>query len=147
MEKLNIVITTDGACSGNPGPGGYAAIIRCLGHSKTLSGFNPQTTNNRMELSALIESIKYLKRPGELLIRTDSTYVIDGIVSLEERKKNDWKTKTGASIANLDLWKELDKVNEAGKHHFQMLKVDGHTGDPDNERCDQLAKQKIKEGV
>lgn len=143
MERISVVITTDGACSGNPGPGGWASILRCQGHKKIVTGRDPQTTNNRMELRAVIEATKVLKVPCMITIRTDSQYVINGIAAAPVRSQNGWKTKTGARCANVDLWQELAEVREKGNHRFQTLYVKGHTGDPDNEECDMLAKQQI----
>ena len=143
MERLNVIISTDGSCKGNPGPGGYGAVLRFGEHSKEISGFDPQTTNNRMELTAVIEAVKLLKKPCNVIIRTDSMFVCNGIANAKERSLNGWRTKTGARCANTDLWQELHNLGVKGKHHFQYLWVKGHTGDKDNERCDILAKEQV----
>lgn len=144
MERMNIIISTDGACSGNPGPGGYCGILRFGEHEKTVVGYEEKTTNNRMELRAVIEAVKVLKKPCNIVIRTDSMYICNGIACAKERSQNGWRTKTGARCANSDLWQELNDLGKAGKHRFQYLHVDGHSGDKDNEECDRLAKEQIK---
>lgn len=147
MKKLEITLTTDGACSGNPGPGGYCGLLRVMGHSKRVYGYESMTTNNRMELKAAIESVKwinkYIRRPATILIRTDSQYVCQGLAAVEERKSNGWHTKTGARVINYDLWQELVNVGAAGGHDYKYEHVKGHAGDPDNEECDTLAKAQI----
>lgn len=144
MERLNVVISTDGACKGNPGPGGYGAVMRFGEHMKEVCGFEDRTTNNRMELRAVIESVKLLKKPCNVIIRTDSMFVCNGVENAKEREANGWRTRTGAKCANTDLWMELTELGKAGKHHFQCLWVQGHKGDKDNERCDELAKEQIR---
>lgn len=147
MERMNVVISTDGACSGNhlPGkhPGGYAAVLRFGEHVKEISGYEEMTTNNRMELKALLEAIKLLKKPCDVTARTDSNYICNGIACAKERSQNGWRTKTGARIQNPDLWIELHEVATKGHHHIRYEKVAAHAGDADNERCDQLAKAAI----
>lgn len=145
MERMNVVISTDGACKGNPGPGGYAAILRFGEHSKEVVGSEPRTTNNRMELKAVIEAVRILKKPCHVIIRTDSQYICNGIACAKEREQNGWKTKTGARCANAEMWQELTNIGREGKHRFEYLYVKGHSGDKDNERCDALAKAQIKE--
>lgn len=144
MERMDVIISTDGACSGNPGPGGYAAILRFGQLSKEIVGSDPRTTNNRMELKAVIEAVKVLKKPCNVVIRTDSQYICNGIACAKERSQNGWKTKTGARCANAEMWQELTDLGRTGKHHFQYVYVKGHSGDSDNERCDMLAKQQIR---
>lgn len=142
--KKNIIVSTDGACSGNPGPGGYAAILRFGEHEKVITGYEPDTTNNKMELMALIEATKALKMPCNILVRTDSKYVYTGIQNAKEWQANGWKTKSGAKCANYELWQMLAEVKEAGDHKFQCLHIAGHSGDEDNERCDKLAREQIR---
>lgn len=144
VKRFEVTISTDGACSGNPGPGGYAAIIRFGEHVKTVTGNAERTTNNKMELMAVIEGVKALKKPCKVTIRTDSQYICNGIACAKERSENGWRTKTGAKCANAELWQELANLRESGNHRFQYIKVDGHSGDPDNEECDRLAKEQIK---
>jgi len=143
MDRTQIIISTDGACSGNPGPGGYAAILRFGNHVKTVVGYAEQTTNNRMELKAVIEAVKSLKKPCVITVQTDSQYICNGIANAKERQENGWRTKTGARCANFDMWQELADLKKAGKHRFQYLYVKGHSGHPDNEECDRLAKEQI----
>lgn len=143
INRIKVTLSTDGACSGNPGPGGYACVLRCGNNVKEISGYNPKTTNNRMELTAVIEGVKVLKKPCIITVRTDSQYVCNGIANAKERSQNGWHTKSGAKCANSDLWMELQRLRDAGNHRFQYLKVEGHSGDKDNERCDRLAKNRI----
>jgi ribonuclease HI len=110
---------------------------------KEVVGYEPKTTNNRMELRAVIEAIKHLKTPCNITVRTDSKYICNGIACAKEREANGWHTKTGARCANTDLWIELGKLRASGKHVIQCTHVEGHSGDPDNEECDRLAKLQI----
>lgn len=142
--KMNVVISTDGACSGNPGPGGYAAILRCSEHTKEVAGFENRTTNNRMEMRACIEAMSCLKKPCTITVRTDSQVLINALVNLDAGPATGWKTKTGAKRANLDLLQTLYKLKHEGNHDIYYQYIAGHSGDPDNERCDSLAKQQIK---
>ena len=136
-----VTIYTDGGCEPNPGTGGWAAILSCDGKHKELSGGAPNTTNNRMELTAALEALKALKRPCTVLLYTDSEYVKKGITEwLPSWKRRGWKRKTGG-IKNLDLWQELDAL--AQTHDIEWRWVRGHSGDPFNERCDELASQAI----
>lgn len=144
MNRLNVVISTDGACSGNPGPGAYAARLHCGQNIKEISGFESQTTNNRMELRAVVEGMMILKKPCDVLIRTDSQVVCNAIANLETRSQNGWKTKTGARCANVDLLQQLHKIKHTGDHEIRYQYVKGHDGDEDNERCDFLAKEQIR---
>ena len=144
MTRLNVTISTDGACSGNPGPGGYYGVIRFGEKSKTVSGWETRTSNNRMELQAVIESTKALKRPCDITLRTDSEYVINGINELAIRKKNKWEKKTGARYENVDMWQELSDTIEKGGHTFCCIYVPGHSGDADNEMCDKGAKEQVR---
>jgi len=138
-EADNIVeIFTDGACSGNPGPGGWGAILRWRGLERELSGGAPDTTNNRMELEAVIQSLKALKIPSKVIVYTDSQYVQKGMSQwLEAWKIKDFKVK-GGYRPNHELWRELDVL--AGEHQIQWRWVKGHAGHPENERADKLAR-------
>ena len=141
-----IEIFTDGACVGNPGPGGWGALLRWKGKEKELSGGEPHTTNNRMELKATIESLKTIKRPLPIHIYTDSQYVKNGITLwLIEWKKNGWKTKQKDPIKNQDLWEELDQI--ASKHTISWHWVKGHAGHVENERADALARASVPKGA
>jgi len=136
-----VTIYTDGGCEPNPGTGGWAAILSYDGKHKELSGGAPNTTNNRMELTAALEALRALKRPCTVLLYTDSEYVKKGITEwLPSWKRRGWKRKTGG-IKNLDLWQELDAL--AQTHDIEWRWVRGHSGDPFNERCDELASQAI----
>lgn len=141
-----VEIYTDGACSGNPGPGGWGVILRWRGHEKTLSGFAAATTNNRMELTAAIEGLKALKRPMTVLLFTDSKYVQQGMQSwLANWKQKNWQTAERKPVKNADLWQALDALVSTHTVHWQWLK--GHAGHPDNERADQLAREALQHGT
>ena len=130
---------TDGSCLGNPGPGGWGAILRFGGTEKELSGGEPITTNNRMELLATIEGLGALSRPMSVDIYTDSTYVRDGITKwIHNWKRNGWKTAARKPVKNDDLWRLLDAA--MGKHDVRLHWVKGHAGHPENERADDLAR-------
>lgn len=144
MSKMNIIISTDGACSGNPGPGGYAAILRFGEHKKEIAGFESRTTNNRMEMRACIEAMALLKKPCSITVRTDSQILINALVNLDAGPASGWKTKTGARRANCDLLQRLYTLKHNGDHEIYYQYIEGHSGDPDNERCDQLAKEQIR---
>ena len=137
---VRVEIFTDGACSGNPGPGGWGAILRWKGQEKELSGGDSETTNNRMELTAVIESLKALKVPCVISLYTDSKYVMDGVNQwLPNWKKNNWKTANKKSaVKNIDLWQQLDEL--LPKHEILWNWVKGHNGHPENERVDKLAR-------
>jgi ribonuclease HI len=136
MRKVEIF--TDGACRGNPGPGGWGAILRYGAAEKELSGAEPDTTNNRMELTAVISALHALTRKCHLDITTDSKYVRDGITQwIHNWKRNGWKNASKKPVKNADLWKELDSL--AGKHEIVWHWVKGHSGHPENERADELA--------
>lgn len=140
-----VEIHTDGACSGNPGPGGWAAVMRWKGHEKELSGFEPQTTNNRMELTGAIMALESLKRPMRVKLVTDSTYLRKGITEwLRAWKARGWKTADKKPVKNIDLWQRLDAA--AQRHTVEWAWTRGHAGDPLNERADQLATQAIRDG-
>lgn len=135
-----IEIFTDGACSGNPGPGGWGAILRWKGHEKELSGGEAATTNNRMELMAAIRALESLKRASHVALYTDSTYVRDGITSwIHGWKRNGWKTAAKKPVKNEDLWRRLDEAISA--HEVDWHWVKGHAGHPENERADELARR------
>ena len=136
-EKI-VVIYTDGACSGNPGPGGWGALLQYNGKAKELCGGEAETTNNRMELTAAIEAINSLKRSTIAELHTDSTYVKDGITKwMANWKRNGWKTAAKKPVKNKDLWLALD--NAISKHQIRWHWVKGHAGDPGNEKADELA--------
>lgn len=138
-----VEIYTDGACKGNPGPGGWGALLRYKGAEKTLSGYEPHTTNNRMELMAAIESLKALTRTCTVSVTTDSEYLRKGITEwMTKWKKNGWKTAAKEPVKNADLWQLLDV--EARRHEVQWHWVKGHAGHPENELADQLANAAIE---
>jgi len=145
MSELPLVtIYTDGACEPNPGPGGWAALLRYGRHEKTLSGSAPDTTNNRMELTAAIEALKALKQPCRVVLFTDSEYLKRGITEwLPNWQRRGWRRKGGA-LANMDLWQALDAAIQP--HTIEWRWVRGHTGDRDNERVDALARQAMLRG-
>ena len=135
---------TDGACSGNPGPGGWGLILRWGGREKVFYGGEAETTNNRMELMAAIMGLESLKRPVTVHIHTDSAYVRDGITKWIHRwKKNGWRTAAKKPVRNEDLWKRLDQA--LGEHDAHWHWVKGHAGHPDNERADELARMGVAE--
>ena len=140
MSKIDIF--TDGACSGNPGPGGWAAILRSDAHEKEISGGEKATTNNRMELMAVIEGLNALKNPSPVTIHTDSRYVMDGASKwIIGWKKKGWKTADKKPVKNEDLWRALDDAMI--RHTLTWVWVAGHSGHPENERADQLARDAI----
>jgi len=137
-----VIIYTDGACSGNPGPGGWAALLKFGSHEKELSGGERQTTNNRMELTAAIEALKALKRPCQVRFYTDSEYLRKGITEwMENWKRRGWKTSGKKPVKNQDLWQALDR--EIEDHTIEWHWVRGHAGQRENERVDQLAREAI----
>jgi len=140
----HIEIFTDGACRGNPGPGGWGALLRYKGVERELFGGTQETTNNRMELSAAIEGLKALKERCKVTLTTDSVYVKSGISEwLESWKKRGWKTAAKKPVKNVDLWKELDEQNQ--RHEVEWLWVKGHSGHRENEIADELANRGIDE--
>ena len=137
-ELTKVEIATDGACKGNPGPGGWGAVIRSGAREKDLSGGEPMTTNNRMELTAVIEALNALKRPCAVTLSTDSRYVMDGLTKwIHGWRKNGWKTADRKPVKNADLWQAL--VDACARHKISWQWVKGHAGHPDNERADKLA--------
>jgi ribonuclease HI len=137
-ELPRVEIATDGACKGNPGPGGWGAVIRSGAREKELSGGEPLTTNNRMELTAVIEALNALKRPCAVSLSTDSRYVMDGLTKwIHGWRRNGWKTASKQPVKNADLWQAL--VEATARHRIAWEWVKGHAGHPDNERADRLA--------
>ena len=135
-----VEIYTDGACRGNPGPGGWGALLRYRGREKTLSGAEADTTNNRMELMAAIRALETLKRPCKVTLFTDSEYVKKGITEwLKNWKKRGWKTADKKPVKNADLWRRLDTAAAAHDIHWRWVR--GHSGHPENERVDELARK------
>ncbi len=141
-DKKTVEIYTDGACRGNPGPGGWAVLMRYGAHEKELSGAELLTTNNRMELRAVIAGLKALKRRSRVRLTTDSQYVQKGVSEwLPDWKARHWRTAGKKPVKNEDLWRELDEA--AGRHEVRFEWVRGHAGHPENERVDQLANAAI----
>jgi len=136
-------IFADGACSGNPGPGGWGAILRYDGNEKEIFGYDPATTNNRMELTAVIEALRSLKREVAARVHTDSQYVQKGMTEwIHGWKRRGWKTADKSPVKNEDLWRVLDAL--AAQHRIEWLWVKGHAGHPENERADELARRGIE---
>ena len=141
-----VVIYTDGACSGNPGPGGWGVVMRWQGKEKELYGFDPVTTNNRMELMAAIQALEALQRPTTVSLHTDSKYLLDGITKwLPNWQRNGWKTAAKKPVKNDDLWRRLTEAMRP--HKVDWVWVKGHAGDPGNERADALARRGIEEAA
>jgi len=144
MDNKKVEIFTDGACKGNPGPGGWGALLRYGNKEKEINGYTPSTTNNIMELTAVIKALKQIKKPYEIDITTDSTYVKNGITDwINNWKDNGWRTAARKSVKNKELWIELDSLIQA--HEINWIWVKGHSGHPDNERADELANNAINE--
>lgn len=140
-----VVAYTDGACSGNPGPGGWAAILSWGDHQRSLSGFAPDTTNNRMEMMAAIAALEALRRPCRIILHTDSQYLRQGWMEwLPQWRRRGFRTAAGAPVKNQDLWQRLEKA--AGPHQLELVWVRGHAGDPGNEAADALARQALQLG-
>ena len=137
MKKIEIF--TDGACSGNPGPGGWGAILRYEGHEKELSGYEAETTNNRMELKAVIEAVKAVNQPCEITITSDSAYVCNAFLEgwIDSWILKGWRKADKSPVLNVDLWQEL--LEALKPHKYTFVKIKGHDGHPENERCDRLA--------
>ena len=137
-----VEVFTDGACKGNPGPGGWGALLRYRGREKELYGGEPETTNNRMELLAVIRALEALTRSSSVRITTDSQYVKKGITEwIHNWKRNGWKTAARKPVKNADLWQRLDEL--AARHDVTWAWIKGHSGHADNDRADQLANQGI----
>ena len=140
VPKPRVVIHTDGACSGNPGPGGWGAILESAGHRKELKGGEPHTTNNRMELTAAIEALATLKMPSDVDLYTDSNYLRGGITEwIKKWTSNGWRTAAKKPVMNAELWQRLQEA--AAPHQVRWHWVKGHHGHDDNERADELARE------
>jgi ribonuclease HI len=149
MDK-SVTIYTDGACSGNPGKGGWGALLMYCNNHKEISGFDPATTNNRMELTAAIKGLEALKEPCRVDLYSDSAYLVNAMNEGWLKRwaknnwvKNDWKTSKKMPVANIDLWQEILKLTTL--HHVTFHKVKGHSDNPYNNRCDELAQLAIKD--
>jgi ribonuclease HI len=143
-RETEVEIFTDGACSGNPGPGGWGAILRVANRERELSGGDPATTNNRMELMAAIMALEALKRPCKVRLLTDSNYVRDGVTKwIHGWKKNGWRTADKKPVKNVDLWQRLEAAQ--AQHDVKWFWVRGHAGHVENERADELARRGITE--
>ena len=137
-------IFTDGACKGNPGPGGWGAVLKYGDHVKELKDYSPETTNNIMELTAVIEALKSLTRPCKIILTTDSNYVKNGITEwIHSWKKKGWKTANKKPVKNKEYWEQLDV--EVQRHPIDWKWVKGHSGHPENERADELANEAVDE--
>ncbi len=144
--KKTVEIFTDGACRGNPGPGAWAAILRYKDKEKVITGYEDCTTNNRMEMMAVINAFKQLKEPCRVIVYTDSQYLKNGITSwINGWKRKGWKTSAGTPVKNRDLWEELDRL--VHKHSVEWKWIKGHSNHFENERCDRLAKEVIKKNA
>ncbi|MEZ5352709.1 MAG: ribonuclease HI [Bryobacteraceae bacterium] len=144
MKKIRLI--TDGACKGNPGKGGWACILKYNEHTKELYGFEPHTTNNKMELTAAIRGLQALNEPCEVEIKTDSEYMRNGITSwIKGWKRNGWKTGDKKPVANRELWEQLDR--EVTRHTTTWVWTKGHANDAENNRCDELAQMAAVEQV
>lgn len=139
-----VLIYTDGACSGNPGPGGWAAILMHGGHEKVISGYEKDTTNNKMELFAAISALRCLKEPCEVELYSDSAYLVNGFEKkwIEGWKAKGWINSSKEPVKNIELWRELDILNKT--HNIKWIKVKGHSDNEFNNRCDKLAVEEIK---
>ena len=143
-EFKEVRIYTDGACKGNPGPGGWGAILKYGQHVKELNGYSRETTNNIMEITAVIEALKSLTRPCNIILTTDSSYVKDGITEwIHNWKKKGWKTANKKPVKNKEFWLQLDA--EVKRHNIEWKWVKGHSGHPENERADELANEAVEE--
>jgi ribonuclease HI len=144
VKKVKII--TDGACSGNPGPGGWAAILRFNEHKRELYGFSPHTTNNRMELTAAIEGLRAIKEPCEVEVVTDSEYLKNGITTwIHNWKQRNWTTSTKKPVVNQDLWMDLDE--QVARHQTTWSWTKGHASHADNNRADELATRAARERI
>jgi ribonuclease HI len=144
VKKVRVI--TDGACTGNPGPGGWAAILRYNEHKKELYGFSPHTTNNRMELTAAIEGLKAIRESCEVEVVTDSEYLKNGITTwIHNWKRRNWMTAEKKPVVNQDLWKELDE--QAARHKATWVWTKGHASHSDNNRADELATRAARERI
>ena len=142
LENTAVEIFCDGACSGNPGPGGYGSILRYGGNEKEISGWAPDTTNNRMEMTAVIEALRQLTRPCQVSVTTDSQYVVKGMTEwIVGWQRKGWKNSKKEAVLNRDLWESL--LEQSKPHSIEWKWVRGHDGHPENERCDQLAREAL----
>jgi len=140
---MTIEIYTDGACKGNPGPGGWGVLLMSGKHRKELYGGEPSTTNNRMELMAAIKALEALKKPSEVRLHTDSQYVRKGILEwIHNWKRNNWRTSARKDVKNAELWKRLDQLSQ--QHSIEWIWVKGHSGDEGNDAADRLANQGVE---
>jgi ribonuclease HI len=141
----HIDLYTDGACSGNPGPGGWGAILICGDYRREFSGGAPDTTNNRMELSAIIEGLRKIKQPSTVTVYSDSAYVVNAFNQgwIHNWQKNGWRTNGKKAVQNTDLWREL--IELAKQHDVSFIKVKGHSDNDFNNRCDELARDAVRE--
>ena len=136
----SVTLITDGSCRGNPGPGGWAAVLRYREHARELSGADPQTTNNRMEMTAVLEGLSALREPCRVTIEIDSEYVKKGVTEwMAGWKSRGWKTASKQPVKNQDLWRRLDEA--VARHEVKWRWVKGHAGHADNNRCDELARE------
>jgi len=144
MEKKFVEIFTDGGCSGNPGPGGWGAVLRYMEQERSLSGHEIHTTNNRMEMTAAIEALSALQQSCRVKLTTDSSYLKDGITKwIKGWKKNGWQTSTKTPVKNIDLWQKLDHL--IGMHDISWHWIKGHSGHRENEMADQLSQKAIQQ--
>lgn len=144
MKMKTVQLITDGACLGNPGPGGWACILRYGERTREMYGSSPETTNNRMELTAAIEGLRAIKEPCEVEVTTDSEYLKNGITSwIHGWKRNGWKTAAKKPVVNQDLWRQLDEL--VSKHRVKWTWTKGHADHEDNNRCDELATRAARE--
>ncbi len=141
---MDVILYTDGACSGNPGPGGWAAVLIWGEKRKEISGYAPSTTNNRMELTALLEGLAALKAPCSVQVHSDSTYVVNAFRQgwLSRWQKNGWRTSQAGAVENRDIWQAILRAQEP--HHVEFHWVKGHARDAENNRCDELAREAIR---
>lgn len=143
-QTETVELFTDGACRGNPGPGGWGAVLRYKGRERELYGYEPETTNNRMELTAAIRGLEALQRPCTVDLTTDSQYLRKGVTEwMPQWKRRGWRTASNKPVANRDLWEELDALLQ--RHHVRFHWIRGHTGHEGNERADALANRAIDE--
>lgn len=147
MSNKKVVIYTDGACSGNPGPGGWAAVLKFGEHCREISGYARETTNQRMELTAAVEALSALKEPCLVEVYSDSAYLINAFQQkwLDRWLMNDWLNSQKKQVENRDLWEKLLELT--ARHTVKWVKIKGHAGNPDNERCDLLARKAVREAA
>lgn len=150
---FDVIISTDGACSGNPGPGAWATILRCKNTKLELAGFNPHTTNNAMEYAAVVNALMKLRKPSNITLRCDSKIVCDAINTIESMHKLGWTKKTGAKYAHINYLQQIydllngSQLGQNEKHSITAVHVKAHNGDEDNELCDRMARAEILKHV